>query len=111
MWKKKDKNLPQDVRTCWNLTYDMLEVAIDYRDVIDHLCSEQDTGLRKFELDPEEWLIATQLRDLLKVWCRLNIRFKADYSIHAADIQRCNYLFFEVKDFQPDSHHSGYGSS
>ena len=48
----------------------MLEVAIDYRDVIDHLCSERDPGLRKFELDPEEWLIATQLRNLLKVWCR-----------------------------------------
>ncbi|KAF8649141.1 hypothetical protein AX14_008740 [Amanita brunnescens Koide BX004] len=45
MWKKKDKNLPRDVRTRWNSTYDMLEVAIDYRDVINHLCSEQDPGL------------------------------------------------------------------
>lgn len=69
-WKKKDKNLPQDVRTCWNSTYDMLDVTIDYRDVIDHLCSEREPGLRRFKLDPEEWLIATQLRNLLKVQCR-----------------------------------------
>jgi hypothetical protein len=80
MWKKKDKNLPRDVRTHWNSTYDMLEVAIDYRDVIDHLCSERDPGLRKFELDPEEWLIATQLRNLLKVTTvqMYIVTFKAD---------------------------------
>ncbi|KAF8718328.1 hypothetical protein AX14_011892 [Amanita brunnescens Koide BX004] len=84
-WKKKDKNLPRDVHTRWNSTYDMLDVAIDYRDIIDHLCSEQEPGLRKFKLDPEEWLITTQLRNLLKV--------------------QCNSILFEIEDFQPNNHH------
>ena len=78
--------MPRDVSTRWNSTYDMLDFAITYRAALDKLTGDRDfvityctatdkiTGdrdmnLRKFELDDDEddWKIATDLRDVLKV--------------------------------------------
>ena len=61
-----EKLLPRDVSTHWNSTFDMLSVAIDYRAAIDKM-TDHDKGLRSLEMSGEEWKIATQLRDVLKV--------------------------------------------
>ncbi|EIW62754.1 uncharacterized protein TRAVEDRAFT_114433 [Trametes versicolor FP-101664 SS1] len=58
--------LPRDVRTRWNSTYDMLTAAIQYQKVIDAMCADKELGLRKLELTSREWMIATQLADVLK---------------------------------------------
>lgn len=59
--------IPRDVRTRWNSTYDMIVVAIQYKDAVNRVCSEKENGLRDLELDEEEWDVARQLRDALEV--------------------------------------------
>ena len=59
--------MPRDVITRWNWTFDMLEFAIDYRAAIDAITSNSDLNLRKYELEDNEWIIAVNLRDTLKV--------------------------------------------
>jgi hypothetical protein len=59
--------MPPDVATRWNSTYDMLEFAIDYRAAIDAITSNRDLNVRKYELEDDEWVIAVNLRDTLKV--------------------------------------------
>ena len=59
--------MPQDVSTQWNSMFDMLDFAIRYRAAIDTMAVVRDFDLRKYELVPAEWKIATELRDALKV--------------------------------------------
>jgi hypothetical protein len=61
------KIMPRDVSTRWNSTYDMLRFAIEYRQAIESMTSDRKNDLRQFELEENEWLIATQLKDVLKV--------------------------------------------
>lgn len=65
--KLPDRLIPRDVRTRWNSTFDMLDVALQYKVAVNSLCAQQDSGLRAFELSSDEWTIAGQLRDVLKV--------------------------------------------
>lgn len=65
--KLREKLLPRDVKTRWNSTYDMLDVAVRYRQAVDMLTGDKSNGLRSFELSPEEWDIASQLRKVLRV--------------------------------------------
>src|ERR1700733_4490903 len=58
--------MPCDVATCWNSTFDMLKFAIQYHPEIDSMTAVWDLDLRKYELVPEEWEIATDLQDVLK---------------------------------------------
>ena len=60
--------MPRDVSTRWNSTFDMLDFAISYREAIDALTANRLLKLRRFELDNEEWEVAEQLRDTLRVW-------------------------------------------
>lgn len=48
--KLKEKILPHDVRTRWNLTYRLLEAALKYRKAIDRLTSDCELGLWKLEI-------------------------------------------------------------
>ena len=66
--------IPRDVKTRWNSTYDMLQVALEYRMALDTLCSRREHGLRAFELSSEEWEIARELCETLKVRLRLSWR-------------------------------------
>lgn len=59
--------MPRDVTTRWNSTYDMLEFAIEFREALDTITGDKEMKLRKYEMDSEEWEIAHQLRDVLKV--------------------------------------------
>jgi hypothetical protein len=59
--------MPRDVPTRWNSTFDMLSFAIDYRAAINTVTSNRDLNLRKYELEDDEWVIAENLRDTLKV--------------------------------------------
>ena len=59
--------MPRNITTCWNSTYDMLEFAIEYREALKSITGNQRMKLRQYELTEEDWEIATQLHDVLKV--------------------------------------------
>jgi hypothetical protein len=59
--------MPRDVSTRWNSTFDMLNFALNYRLAIDSITSTRELNLRKYELQDDEWAIAENLRDILKV--------------------------------------------
>jgi hypothetical protein len=53
--------MPQDVSTCWNSTFDMLNFAIRYCNAIDAMTVVCGFDLRKYEMGPLEWKIAMEL--------------------------------------------------
>ena len=59
--------MPRDVSTRWNSTYDMLDFAIRYQKAIKSITSDRKNDLRQFEMSEEEWAIADELREVLKV--------------------------------------------
>jgi len=59
--------MPYDVSTCWNSTFDIVEFAIQYRVTIDTMTTVHGFDLRKYELVPDEWKIAIELQDVLRV--------------------------------------------
>lgn len=59
--------MPRDVQTRWNSTYKMLDYAMENQEPITLVTQDLQNGLRKYELSKEEWEIAGQLRDVLKV--------------------------------------------
>jgi hypothetical protein len=59
--------MPRNVSTWWNSTYDMLCFAIEYRKAIENMTSERKNDLQEFKLIEDEWAIAEQLKDMLKV--------------------------------------------
>ncbi len=63
----KVTRIPRDVATRWNATYNMLKYCIEHRAPIDKLTGERENDLRSCEMNEDEWKIATQLRDVLKV--------------------------------------------
>lgn len=62
-----ERKMPCDVATRWNSTYNMLEFAVRYQPAIDDITGDKSANLRKYELSEEEWTIAMQLCDMLKV--------------------------------------------
>ncbi|KAF8657111.1 hypothetical protein AX14_007931, partial [Amanita brunnescens Koide BX004] len=61
------RTMPRDVQTRWNSTFDMLRFAVKYEKAIKSMTQTMDLGLRQYELSPEEWKIAKQLTDVLKI--------------------------------------------
>ena len=59
--------MPRDVTTRWNLTFDMLNFAVMHIAAIDAITSDRDMKLRQYKLSKDEWDVACQLRDILKV--------------------------------------------
>jgi hypothetical protein len=59
--------MPRDVSTQWNSTFDMLQFALQYRPAIDDISGNKNANLWQYELDGDEWRIAQQLYDTLKV--------------------------------------------
>ena len=63
-----ERMMPRDVSTRWNSTYDMLLFALKYRGALDIITGDREMKLRQYEMDNEEWDIATQLCDVLGVF-------------------------------------------
>ncbi len=47
----------------------MLVFAVDYQEAINEITGDRAMSLRQYELSGEEWSVAEQLRDILKVRC------------------------------------------
>jgi hypothetical protein len=63
----KERIMPRDVSTRWNSTFDMLDFAIEYQRAIDAISGDRDMKLRKFEMGKDEWELAIQLQNVLRV--------------------------------------------
>ena len=83
----------QDVSTRWNSTFDMLEFAIQYHVAIDAMTAVREFDLRKYELGLDEWKIAMELRDVLKVSNSPPLCFWP-FTLFRLDFQRCNTVLF-----------------
>jgi hypothetical protein len=59
--------MPRDVSTRWNSTFDMLKFAVEYRAALDTITADRNMKLRDYELGREEWKVAEELCDVLKV--------------------------------------------
>ncbi len=59
--------LPRDVRTRWNSTFQMLDVALKYRGAVDEITGHKKYDLLEYAVEEDEWTMAGQLRDVLKV--------------------------------------------
>jgi hypothetical protein len=59
--------MPRDVITRWNSTFDMLDFAVEHITAIDTITDDRDMKLRQYELSEDDWDMARQLRDVLKV--------------------------------------------
>jgi hypothetical protein len=60
-------NTTCNVRTWWNLMYDMLAFALQHHTAIDEITGNKTANLRQYELNDTEWRIGEQLIDTLKV--------------------------------------------
>ena len=83
----------------------MMEFAIEYQEVVNKILGEWELNLRDYELSAEEWEIATQLHDVLKVGSLLCNSHTAHLVI---GFQRCDKLLF-MRLSQSRHCHSGYG--
>ena len=102
--------MPTDVRTQWNSTYDLLEFAIKYTKAVDKLTSERTLKLRKYEVDPGEWILAGQLCDVLKVFHMLAALSPIANFVMAPGFQGCNQLFLEESHIEYHSSDPSNGS-
>jgi len=59
--------MPRDVTIRWNSMYDMLVVGNEYSEAVDVITGDRNMNLRKFEMSKEEWAVAEQLQEVLKV--------------------------------------------
>jgi len=59
--------MPRDVTTRWNSTFDMLDFAVEHIPAINSITGDRDMKLRQYELSEDDWDMARQLRDVLKV--------------------------------------------
>ena len=65
--KLHERMMPRDIMTCWNSTYNMLEIDIEYCEELEAMTGNQKMKMRQYKLTEEDWNIATQLQDVLKV--------------------------------------------
>ena len=59
--------MPHDVRTRWNSTFKMLDFAVEHIETINTITGDCNMKLRKYELSEDDWDMAHQLQDVLKV--------------------------------------------
>ncbi|KAE9385741.1 hypothetical protein BT96DRAFT_1088738, partial [Gymnopus androsaceus JB14] len=65
-FKLPSKQIPRDVRTWWNSTFDMINKAVQYRTPLNSFINDSDNGLTAFALSTTEWMILESLRDVLQ---------------------------------------------
>ena len=81
--------IPRDVRTRWNSTSEMLDVAWEYRAALQRLCGDMQNGLRDYEISDEEWTLVKHLRKILKVRMPAACACIAYAFLVLLDSQRC----------------------
>lgn len=59
--------MPRDVTIWWNSTYDMLVFSNKYFETLNIITGDRNMKLQKFEMSKEEWTVAKQLQEVLKV--------------------------------------------
>ncbi|KIK13143.1 hypothetical protein PISMIDRAFT_119437, partial [Pisolithus microcarpus 441] len=64
---KKVKQIPRDVSTHWNSTFDMIDFILEYREPVDAITDKRRLGLATYALDEHEWVVLGQLCNVLKV--------------------------------------------
>ena len=57
----------RDVSTRWNSTLNMLDFAVEHITAIDTITGDREMKLRQYELNEDDWEMAHQLWDVLKV--------------------------------------------
>ncbi|KIK17267.1 hypothetical protein PISMIDRAFT_111858, partial [Pisolithus microcarpus 441] len=65
--RKKVKQIPHDVSTRWNSTFDMIDFILEYREPVDAITDKRRLGLATYALNEHEWVVLGQLRDVLKI--------------------------------------------
>jgi hypothetical protein len=65
--KVPERMIPRDVKTRWNSTFDMLDFAVEHITPINTITADRDMKLRQYEMSEDDWDMARQLRDVLKV--------------------------------------------
>ena len=60
-------NIPRDITTRWNSTYNMLTFILEYCPLVEKFTVDRKNEIRELELSEEEWAIITQLNDVLMV--------------------------------------------
>jgi hypothetical protein len=65
--------MPWDMSTQWNSTYEMLVFAVSYWEVLDIITGDREMKLHQYEMDAEEWKIAHQLCQVLKVSIHISL--------------------------------------
>ena len=61
------RQIPWDVSTHWNSSFDMVNFVVDYRIPVDAMVNKQKLGLGNYALDKHEWKVLGQLWDVLAV--------------------------------------------
>jgi hypothetical protein len=59
--------IPQNIHTCWNVTYNMLNFTYQYKKAISKITNIWEMKLHAYEIELHKWEIVKQLHDLLKV--------------------------------------------
>ena len=104
----KSRMMPCDESTCWNSTYDMLDFADDYQKALDIITGDRNMDLRRFVMSPGEWVVAKQLREVLKV-CFLYQSFLNYYFLSLSLDFQGRYSFFLACERQHCYGHSCHG--
>jgi hypothetical protein len=53
--------MPHDIHTHWNATYDMLNFAYQYKQVINKITDIHEIKLREYKIEVHEWEVVWQL--------------------------------------------------
>ncbi|KAI0363453.1 hypothetical protein BV20DRAFT_958248 [Pilatotrama ljubarskyi] len=77
----------------------MLDVAVQYRSPLDTLCAAREYGLRAYELTADEWTIARELRDVLKIFKDATLFFSCDTPNLAMVIPAMDHIDNTLMDY------------
>jgi hypothetical protein len=102
--------MPRDIKTRWNSTFDMLDFAVEHIAAIDIITADRDMKLRQYELSEDDWDMARQLRDVLKVRSyAFQLFFMLPNHSTLLDLQR-RYIILFPWDAQHCDHYTSHGS-
>ncbi|KAF9519942.1 hypothetical protein BS47DRAFT_1275683, partial [Hydnum rufescens UP504] len=78
--------LSRDAGTCWRSTYDTLNAFLEFRTVVEAMTRNHENGLSDVKFMDEDWLIITQLKDVLEVFKQASLLFSVKDAANLADV-------------------------